>query len=125
MQDALRAMGAPQVVLRKGDGAEILRRIDEHGVTLLCGAPAVVSMVLDAAASWAGPVPGHGRVRIGIPGPPPPTRPIDRAATELGWLRIQNSRLTQTPTLLHTPRTPPRRDTPTPPAPAPPPRRPG
>ena len=34
-------MGATQVVLRKVDGAEILRRVDEHGVTLLCGAPAV------------------------------------------------------------------------------------
>ena len=33
------AMGVPQVVLRKVDGADILRRIDEHGVTLLCGAP--------------------------------------------------------------------------------------
>src|SRR3546814_17471495 len=54
MPYALTAMGAPQVVLRKVDGAEILRRIDEHGVTLLCGAPAVVSMVLDAAVSPSG-----------------------------------------------------------------------
>jgi len=30
-------------------------RIDQHGVTLLCGAPAVASMVLDAAAEWATP----------------------------------------------------------------------
>ena len=42
MPYALTAMGAKQVVLRKVDGADILRRIDEHGVTLLCGAPAVV-----------------------------------------------------------------------------------
>ena len=57
MPYALTAMGVPQVVLRKVDGAEILRRIDEHGVTLLCGAPAVVAMVLDAAATWDGPDP--------------------------------------------------------------------
>ena len=50
-------MGVPQVVLRKVDGADILRRIDEHGVTLLCGAPAVVAMVLDAAADVGRPDP--------------------------------------------------------------------
>ena len=65
---ALTAMGVPQVVLRKVDGAEILRRIDAHGVTLLCGAPAVVAAILDAAVAWDGPVPGkrphpHGRGR--------------------------------------------------------------
>ena len=42
MPYGLTGMGAKQVVLRKVDGAEILRRIDEHGVTLLNGAPAVV-----------------------------------------------------------------------------------
>src|SRR3546814_661989 len=100
MPYALTAMGAPQVVLRKVDGAEILRRIDEHGVTLLCGAPAVVSMVLDAAASWDGPVPGHGRVRIVIAGAPPPTRTIERVETELGWEMIQIYGLTETAPLL-------------------------
>ena len=50
-------MGATQVVLRKVDGAEILRRVDEHGVTLLCGAPAVVAAILDAAQAWDGPDP--------------------------------------------------------------------
>ncbi|MCB1031949.1 MAG: AMP-binding protein, partial [Acidimicrobiales bacterium] len=57
-------MGVPQVVLRKVDGEEILRRIEAHGITYLCGAPAVVSMVLDAAATWDGPIPGAGRTRI-------------------------------------------------------------
>jgi fatty-acyl-CoA synthase len=51
MPYALAAMGVPQVVLRKVDGAEILRRVDEHGITLLCAAPAVVSMTLEAASS--------------------------------------------------------------------------
>src|SRR5829696_5109764 len=44
-------MGGTQVVIRKVDGAEILRRIDEHGVTQLNGAPAVVASILDAAAA--------------------------------------------------------------------------
>ena len=55
---AVTGMGARHIVLRKVDGAEILRRVDEHGVTLMCGAPAVVNMVLDAAAEWDGPIPG-------------------------------------------------------------------
>ena len=54
---AVTGMGAPHVVLRKVDGAEILRRVDAHGVTLMCGAPAVLNMVLDAAATWDGPDP--------------------------------------------------------------------
>lgn len=34
-------LGVKQVVLRKVDGAEILRRVDRHGVTLMCGAGGV------------------------------------------------------------------------------------
>src|SRR5207248_4656045 len=45
---ATAGLGAPQVVLRKVDGPEILRRIDRHDVTLLCGAPAVVNAIRDA-----------------------------------------------------------------------------
>ncbi|HEX8804781.1 MAG TPA: AMP-binding protein, partial [Acidimicrobiales bacterium] len=41
MPYALTGMGAGQIVIRKVDGAEILRRVDSHGVTVLCGAPAV------------------------------------------------------------------------------------
>jgi fatty-acyl-CoA synthase len=100
MPYALTAMGARQVVIRKIDGAEILRRVDEHGVTLLCGAPAVVAMVLDAARSWDGPVPGEGRTRIVVAGAPPPTRTIERVETELGWEFIQIYGLTETAPLL-------------------------
>ena len=100
MPYALTAMGAKQVVLRKVDGADILRRIDEHGVTLLCGAPAVVAAVLDAASTWDGPIPGAGRTRIVVAGAPPPTRTIERVETELGWEFIQIYGLTETAPLL-------------------------
>jgi fatty-acyl-CoA synthase len=96
MPYSLTAMGAKQVVLRKVDGAEILRRIDEHGVTLLCGAPAVVNAVLDAAQTWPGDVPGSGRVRMVVAGAPPPTRTIERMQRELGWEFIQIYGLTET-----------------------------
>lgn len=93
-------MGGEHVVLRKVDGAEILRRIDRHGVTLLCGAPAVVNMILDAAASWSGDVPGRDRVRMVVAGAPPPTRTIERVETELGWEFVQIYGLTETSPLI-------------------------
>jgi len=96
MTYAVTAMGAQHVVLRKIDGAEILRRVDRHGVTLMCGAPAVVNAVLDAAASWDGPIPGHGRVRIVVAGAPPPTRTIERVERELGCEVNQLYGLTET-----------------------------
>lgn len=97
---AVTGMGGRHVILRKVDGAEILRRIDQHGVTMLCGAPAVVNMILDAAATWDGPIPGRDRVRIVVAGAPPPTRTIERVETELGWEFAQIYGLTETAPLL-------------------------
>jgi acyl-CoA synthetase (AMP-forming)/AMP-acid ligase II len=93
-------MGVPQVVLRKVDGAEILRRIRDEGVTFACGAPAVWAMVLDAAATWEGEIPGRDRMRIVCAGAPPPTRTIARIQEELGWEFIQIYGLTETSPLL-------------------------
>jgi acyl-CoA synthetase (AMP-forming)/AMP-acid ligase II len=100
MPYAVTGMGGRHVVLRKVDGAEILRRVDAHGVTLLCGAPAVVAAILDAAAEWDGPIPGAGRTRMVVAGAPPPTRTIERVETELGWEFIQIYGLTETAPLL-------------------------
>ena len=100
MPFAVAAMGVKQVVLRKVDGAEILRRVDQHGVTLMCGAPAVLAAILDAAAQWQGEVPGRDRVRIVCAGAPPPTAMIEKVETELGWEFIQIYGLTETSPLL-------------------------
>jgi fatty-acyl-CoA synthase len=97
---AVTGMGGKHVILRKVDGAEILRRIDQHGVTVMCGAPAVANAILDAAATWEGPIPGNGSVRMVIAGAPPPTRTIERIETELGWEFIQIYGLTETTPLL-------------------------
>lgn len=93
-------LGMKQVVLRKVDGAEILRRIDEHGVTVLCAAPAVAAAVLEAAQTWDGPIPGRDRVRIIMAGAPPPTKTVARVQEELGWEFIQIYGLTETSPLL-------------------------
>jgi fatty-acyl-CoA synthase len=95
-------VGGKHIVLRQVDGAEILRRIDTHAVTLMCAAPAVVSAALDAAAGWDGPIPGRGAVRIVVAGAPPPTRTIERVITDLGWEFCQIYGLTETSPLVTT-----------------------
>jgi fatty-acyl-CoA synthase len=103
MPYAVTAMGVPQVVVRKIDGEEILRRVDAHGVTLMCGAPAVVAAILTAAADRRAAgrdVPGAGKVRIVVAGAPPPSKTIERVETELGWEFIQIYGLTETAPLL-------------------------
>ncbi|MQA16708.1 MAG: AMP-binding protein [Pseudonocardiaceae bacterium] len=103
-------LGAKNVVLRKIDGTEILRRVAEHGVTLMCGAPAVWNTVLDAAAEWDGEIPGNGTVRLVCAGAAPPTRTIQRIGEELGWEFNQIYGLTETAPLLTFNRTRPADD---------------
>jgi acyl-CoA synthetase (AMP-forming)/AMP-acid ligase II len=94
-------LGVPQVVLRKVDGGEILRRVRDHTVTYMCAAPAVVNAVLEAREDWSGPVPGHARtVRVICAGAPPPSRTIERIEDELGWEFCQIYGLTETSPLL-------------------------
>jgi fatty-acyl-CoA synthase len=97
---AVTGMGGRHVMLRKVDGDEILRRVDEHGVTALGGAPAVVNMALDAAQRLDGPLASRGRVRMLIGGAPPPSKTFERVETELGWEPIQIYGLTETSPLL-------------------------
>jgi len=93
-------LGMKQIVLRKVDGAEILRRVRDHGVTVMCAAPAVAAAVLDAAQTWEGEIPGRDKVRIIMAGAPPPTKTIVRVQEELGWEFIQIYGLTETSPLL-------------------------
>src|SRR3954465_15957555 len=100
MPFAMAGCGVPQVALRKVDGAEILRRVEQYGVTVMCAAPAVVAAVLDAAPEWDGPIPGRDRTRIIVAGAPPPSKTVARVEAELGWEFIQIYGLTETSPLL-------------------------
>jgi len=93
-------VGAKHIVLRKIDGTEILRRVRDHGVTVMCAAPAVAAAVLDAAQVWVGEIPGRDKVRIIVAGAPPPTKTVTRIEEELGWEFIQLYGLTETSPLL-------------------------
>ncbi len=92
------AMGGTHVILRKVDGPEILRRVVEHKVSLLCGAPAVANTVLDAAGTVVQT--SRDNVRMVVAGAPPPTKTIERIGSELGWEFIQIYGLTETSPLL-------------------------
>ena len=100
MPFAMTGMGVTQVVIRKIDGGEILRRVEKHGVTVMCAAPAVVAAVLEAAETWEGEIPGRDKVRIIVAGAPPPTKTVARVEAELGWEFIQIYGLTETSPLL-------------------------
>jgi acyl-CoA synthetase (AMP-forming)/AMP-acid ligase II len=109
MPYAATGMGARHVVLRKVDGEEILARVESEAVTLMCGAPAVVAAVLDAAAArreQGRTVPGASTVRIVVAGAPPPAKIIERVGDELGWEFIQIYGLTETSPLLTVNRAP-------------------
>src|SRR5919206_4614362 len=59
MPFAMTGLGVPHVILRKIDGAEILRRVERHGVTVMCAAPAGGGAAPDAAPSREGGSPGR------------------------------------------------------------------
>ena len=100
MPFAMTGLGVRHVILRKIDGAEILRRVRDHGVTVMCAAPAVAAAVLEAAQDWEGEIPGRDTVRIIMAGAPPPTKTVARVESELGWEFIQIYGLTETSPLL-------------------------
>jgi fatty-acyl-CoA synthase len=97
---AVTAMGGCQVMLRKVDGGEILRRVERHGVTLSCGAPAVLDAVLAAQAGRSGEAPGRGTTRWIVGGAPPPTTTLIRSETELGWELMHGYGLTESSPVL-------------------------
>ncbi len=109
MPYGLTAMGVKQIIIRKIDGEDILRRVESEGVTLFNCAPAVINAVLDAASARtkAGkPLPRAGQVRVVVAGAPPPSKTIERVETELKWEFIQIYGLTETSPLLTVNRSP-------------------
>jgi len=97
------AMGGRQVVLRRVDGAEILRRVAVHGVTLMAGPPAVLSAALAAGSAMetrGEEPPGRGSVRIVLGGAPPDSTLIERCEALLGWEVIHGYGMTEASPLL-------------------------
>jgi acyl-CoA synthetase (AMP-forming)/AMP-acid ligase II len=97
---ALTAMGGRQVMMRKVDGDEILRRVEAHGITLGCGAPALLDAVLAAQAARSGEAPGRGTTRWLTGGASPSTTTLERAGAELGWELMHGYGLTESSPVL-------------------------
>ena len=102
MPYAVTGMGGRHVVLRKVDGAEILRRVERARRDAACAARPRSSPRSSTPRSDVGrrDPRARGRTRIVVAGAPPPTRTIERVETELGWEFIQIYGLTETSPLL-------------------------
>ena len=90
MPYAVTGMGGTHIVLRKVDGERSFA-IERHGVTLLCGAPAVVAAILGAAERGGRPG-AAARARHGAHGGggrAAAVEDIERVEAELGWGFIQ------------------------------------
>jgi fatty-acyl-CoA synthase len=78
---AVTAVGGRHICIRQPDAAEVVRLIEEEGVTHLCGAPVVVSSLAQYCATRS--VKFARELRIVTAGAPPPPAVI-RAAEETG-----------------------------------------
>ncbi|MET0368165.1 MAG: AMP-binding protein, partial [Methylobacterium sp.] len=76
------AAGATQICLRKVEPADIFRLIAEHGVTHLCGAPIVLSMIAHAPAHERRDFPQTVRCAVGGAAP---SSTIIRTMEEMGF----------------------------------------
>lgn len=104
---AATALGVPQIIQREVRGSEILRRVDQERVTLLCGAMPVASTIITAAEQLREQgqrVPGDGRTRMVSGGAPTPAAVIEHFERATGWEMIQAYGLTETGPVLTTSR---------------------
>ncbi len=91
---AITAAGATHVCLRKVIPEKILRIFDEEQITLLCGAPTVVNMLINAEEIER--VSKTTKRRMATAGSPPPAAVIAKAQELLGLEMIHVYGLTET-----------------------------
>ncbi|XP_037479970.1 probable acyl-activating enzyme 5, peroxisomal [Triticum dicoccoides] len=87
------ALGGTNVCLRRVDAKDVYSAITDHGVTHLCGAPVVLSMLANAPEDVRRPLPG--KIRIMTAGSPPPAAVLHRAEA-LGFEVSHGYGLTET-----------------------------
>jgi fatty-acyl-CoA synthase len=89
------AMGAANVMLPRVDPADVFRRMEAYGVTTLCAAATVLTLLLEHAAASGG-IPRRSGVRVAVAGMAPPAEVIRRVEAELGWRVVHMYGLTET-----------------------------
>ncbi|MBS1883167.1 MAG: AMP-binding protein [Actinobacteria bacterium] len=106
------ALGVVNVVQREVRGGQIVERVRDEGITLLCGAAPVVSSIVEAAQEirrGGGDVPGAGSTRMVSGGAPTPAAVIAEFEASTGWEMIHAYGLTETGPALTTNRILPER----------------
>ncbi|MBV9593119.1 MAG: AMP-binding protein [Actinobacteria bacterium] len=96
---AAAALGVPNIIQRDVRGAEILKRVDDERITLLCGATPVAATIVQAAEQLrkaGAAVPGAGVTRMVSGGAPTPAAVIEHFERETGWEMIHAYGLTET-----------------------------
>ncbi len=96
---AAAASGVPNVIQREIRGPEILNRVAEHGITLLCGATPVADAIRVAAQERrdsGAAVPGERTTRMVSGGAPTPPAVIEAFERVTGWELIHAYGLTET-----------------------------
>ncbi|RLL46810.1 long-chain-fatty-acid--CoA ligase [Oceanobacillus piezotolerans] len=91
---AITAAGATHVCLRKVDPPVIFDLFEQHGITLLCGAPTVVNMLVNHPYSKEAIITTNPR--MGTAGSPPAAALIQKAQDLLGLNMIHVYGLTET-----------------------------
>jgi fatty-acyl-CoA synthase len=92
------ALGVPNVIQRDIRGPEILSRVRDEEISLLCGATPVASSISQAATDLRGagePVPGDGITRMVSGGAPTPPAAIEDFESATGWEMIHAYGLTE------------------------------
>jgi fatty-acyl-CoA synthase len=103
------ALGIPQIIQREVRGAQILERVGDEEVTLLCGATPVAATIARSAQELRGSaaaVPGAGRTRMVSGGAPTPAAVIQEFEERTGWEMIHAYGLTECAPVLTTNRIP-------------------
>jgi fatty-acyl-CoA synthase len=91
---AITALGGTHVVLRAVVARDIFRLVAEEKVTFLCGAPAVLSTIINFPDRAGYAITTRPRMWVG--GAPPPVAHIEQLEKGLGWQFIQIYGLTET-----------------------------
>ncbi len=96
-------IGGKHVVLRNFDPGEVFRRIDDHDVSVLGGAPTVLNMLLNHYDETPDtPTTGDKPVRVETAASPPPRSTIKAVEDNLGWRIIHAYGLTETGPIITT-----------------------
>jgi fatty-acyl-CoA synthase len=95
---AITALGGTHVVLRAVVASDIYRLVAEEKVTFLCGAPAVLTTIINFPDRAKYDITTRPRMWVG--GAPPPVAHIEQLERGLGWQFVQIYGLTETSPIL-------------------------